>query len=173
MLDYSRWARDRLLDGLRVLSEDQLRQAPGGGVYGSIHDTLAHLAVSEWMWVQRCRGESPMRLPRGEDFPQLHALLDWWNDVHAQTMVYVTSLVDSDLEKTVTYVGPDGVARTRKVWHMLMQVANHQTEHRTQVAGMLGMLGQDVPPTDLVVYLSQRAQALESKPAGEGHKQHT
>ena len=50
---------------------------------------------------------------------------------------------------------PDGKWRTRKVWHMLVQVPNHQTEHRSQVAGMLGAMGLEVPQTDMVVYLSQ------------------
>jgi len=51
-------------------------------------------------------------------------------------------------------MAPDGVQRTRKIWHMLVQVPNHQTEHRSQIASMLGAMGLDVPPTDLVVYLS-------------------
>jgi uncharacterized damage-inducible protein DinB len=39
---------------------------------------------------------------------------------------------------------------------MLLQVPNHQTEHRSQVAAMLSNLGVEVPQTDLVVYLSNR-----------------
>ncbi|HVG00647.1 MAG TPA: DinB family protein [Chloroflexia bacterium] len=158
LFDYSIWARDRLLEAMEPLDEKGLRELPGGakGVYGTIFDTLVHMAASEWLWVQRCRGESPMRSPRGEDFNSLRNLVDWWNGVHADAVQLLSGLSEADLEAELTYVGPDGKRRTRKIWHMLLQVPNHQTEHRSQVAAMLSNLGVEVPQTDLVVYLSNR-----------------
>ncbi len=157
LFNYSVWARDCVLSGIEMLDDAQLREVPKGGAYGSIHDTLAHMAVSEWMWVQRCTGQSPSRLPRGEDFASLRVLINWWNEIHAGTMRYLSALSPTDLQQEVTYTGPDGKRRTRKVWHMLMQVVNHQTEHRSQLASILGGMGIDLPPTDLVVYLSEQA----------------
>ncbi|HEY0069714.1 MAG TPA: DinB family protein [Chloroflexia bacterium] len=159
LFDYSIWARDRLLGAMEPLEESRLREVPGDGkgVYGSIFDTLAHMAASEWLWVQRCLGESPMRSPRGEDFHGLRNLVDWWNGVHADSVQLLGGLTAADLEAELTYVGPDGKRRTRKIWHMLLQVPNHQTEHRSQLATMLGNLGVEVPQTDLVVYLSEKA----------------
>lgn len=158
LFDYSIWARDRLLEAMEPLDESGLRELQGEvkGVYGAIFDTLAHMAASEWLWVQRCLGESPMRSPRGEDFNSLRNLVDWWNGVHADAVQLLAGLSESDLEAELTYAGPDGKRRTRKIWHMLLQVPNHQTEHRSQVASMLGNLGVEVPQTDLVVYLSSR-----------------
>ncbi len=60
--------------------------------------------------------------------------------------------------REITYAAPDGKIRTRKIWHMLAQVTNHQTEHRAQIGTMLGALGVEVPQTDLVVYLSEHAE---------------
>lgn len=159
LFDYSVWARDKLLEAMEPLEESRLREVPGDGkgVYGNIFDTLAHMAASEWLWVQRCLGESPMRSPRGEDFNSLRNLLDWWNTAHAESVQLLAQLTATDLEAELTYVGPDGKRRTRKIWHMLLQVPNHQTEHRTQVASMLAILGLEVPQTDLVVYLSEQA----------------
>jgi uncharacterized damage-inducible protein DinB len=156
LFDYSIWARDKMLAAIETLEQGQLRDADKTGVYGSIHDTLAHLAVSEWLWVQRCMGESPLKLPKGEDFADLRVLVNWWNGNHAQAMQYLNSITEQDLSRELTYMAPDGKQRTRKVWHMLLQVPNHQTEHRAQVGTMLGQLGVEVPPTDLVVYLSER-----------------
>lgn len=159
MFDYSVWARDRLLEAMKPLEESRLRELPGDGkgVYGTIFDTLAHMAASEWLWVQRCLGESPMRSPKGEDFNSLHSLVDWWNGVHSASVQLLAEISAADLEAELTYVGPDGKRRTRKIWHMLLQVPNHQTEHRSQLATMLGNLGVEVPQTDLVVYLSEQA----------------
>jgi ATP-dependent Clp protease ATP-binding subunit ClpA len=156
MFDYSIWARDRLLAALKDLPEEKLRQAPESGAYGSIHDTLVHLAVSEWMWVRRCMGESPLKLPKGEDFATLDELIAWWNEEHTVAVKFLAALNDADLAREVTYVGPDNKERTRKVWHMLLQVVNHQTEHRAQIGSMLGQMGVEVPQTDLVVFLSER-----------------
>jgi uncharacterized damage-inducible protein DinB len=156
LFDYSMWARDRLLGPIEGLDEEALHRAPEAGAYGSIHATLAHMAVSEWMWVRRCLGESPFRLPTGEDFANLRVLVAWWNQIHADTVAYLSDLNDADLDHQIIYTGPDGKTRTRKVWHMLLQVVNHQTEHRAQVGTMLGRMGIEVPPTDLVVYLSRQ-----------------
>jgi uncharacterized damage-inducible protein DinB len=152
--DYSIWARDQLLPLIRGLEQSQLTSTGHQGVYGSIHDTLAHMASSEWLWLQRCLGESPLRIPRGEDFPNLTSITDWWNDTHAQASLYFRSISENDLDQELTYLAPDGKRRTRKVWHMLLQVPNHQTEHRSQLATMLGSMGLEVPQTDMVVYLS-------------------
>lgn len=158
LFEYSIWARDQLLPLLQSLEAGQLKDVPQdlqGGLYGSIHDTLAHMAQSEWLWIQRCLGESPMRLPKGEDFADLKAIVDWWNGVHATAMEYLNTMEEAELGVEITYMAPDGKQRTRKVWHMLLQVPNHQTEHRAQLATLLGSMGLQVPPTDMVVYLSQ------------------
>lgn len=158
--DYSIWARDKLLGALRSIEEKRLREMPGEGaegVYGTIYDTLAHMAASEWLWLQRCMGESPMRSPRGEEFADLRSLVDWWNSVHADAVGYLANITENDLNTELAYMGPDGKQRTRKIWHMLLQVPNHQTEHRSQIATMLGNMGVQVPQTDMVVYLSELA----------------
>ena len=156
MFDYSIWARDKLLGAIEGLTDEQLRDAQHKGVYGSIHDTLAHLAVSEWLWLRRCMGESPLDLPKGEQFPSIASIVEWWDVVHGEAMEYLSELVDSRLEWEITYTMTDGQTRTRKIWHALAQVTNHQTEHRSQIATMLGTLGVEAPQTDLVVYLSER-----------------
>jgi uncharacterized damage-inducible protein DinB len=156
MFDYSLWARDKLLDVVRTLEETHLKASEHKGVYGSMHDTLAHLAVSEWLWISRCLGDSPMNLPKGEDFADLAALVEWWDSLHAKAIEYLSTLEEVQLNQEITYTAPDGKTRTRKIWHMLLQVTNHQTEHRAQLATMLGQMGIEVPQTDLVVYLSER-----------------
>ncbi len=156
LFDYSFWARDKLLGAIGGLEESHLKQSEVKGVYGSIHDTLAHLAASEWLWLQRCKGESPMETPKGADFTDLDALVNWWDGVHESAMSFVVQITEEDLKREITYSAADGKVRTRKVWHMLLQVTNHQTEHRSQIASMLGQLGVEVPQTDLVAYLSEK-----------------
>jgi uncharacterized damage-inducible protein DinB len=159
MFDYSLWARNKLLAAMETLTEERVRDAEHKGAYGSIHDTLAHMTVSEWLWLKRCKGESPLDLPKGSHYPSIASIVEWWDGVHNEAMEYLGTLQDDQLEQEITYTAPDGKTRTRKIWHMLAQVTNHQTEHRAQIATILGSLGVEVPGTDLVVYLSEQAES--------------
>jgi uncharacterized damage-inducible protein DinB len=154
LYEYSAWARNQMITAARPLSAEQLQTAIPG-VYGSIHDTLVHMATSHWMWLERIRGRSPGAVPGGADFASLDALRDWWDDQHAATLALLATLSDADLDRTIQYTNTEGKAFTRRVWHALMQVVNHQTEHRSQVAAMLTQQGVVAPPTDLVVFLRQ------------------
>ena len=100
-------------------------------------------------------GRISVAAAKGEDFADLTAIISWWNSVHADSLQYLSVITDGELERVLTYTAPDGKRYTRKIWHMLLQVPNHQTEHRSQIATMLGSMGVQVPPTDMVVYLNQ------------------
>ena len=152
MYEYSAWARNRLLDAAQALDAAQLHAA-APGVYGSIHDTLVHMAASQWMWLERIQGRSPQQPPGGADFADLAALRTWWDTQQAASLAYLSRLHDADLTRSISYTSLDGKPYTRQVWHTLMQVVNHQTEHRSQVATLLTHYGVDAPPTDLVVFL--------------------
>jgi uncharacterized damage-inducible protein DinB len=152
LYEYSALARNRQIDAAQALTAEQLRAA-APGVYGSIHDTLAHMAASQWMWLERIQGRSPHQPPTGADFADLDALRAWWDEQQAASLAYLADLSDADLARPISYTSLDGTPYTRQVWHALMQVVNHQTEHRSQVATLLSQAGVDPPPTDLVVYL--------------------
>jgi uncharacterized damage-inducible protein DinB len=151
LYEYSAWARTRLLDAASTLTPEQQRAA-APGVYGSIHDTLVHMAASQWMWLERIQGRSSPP-PRGADFADLAELRTWWDAQQAASLAYLAGLTDADLDRPIQYTTLDGQLYRRQVWHALLQVVNHQTEHRSQVATLLTHYGVAAPPTDLVVYL--------------------
>jgi ATP-dependent Clp protease ATP-binding subunit ClpA len=52
MFDYLIWARDQLLPLIQGLEEGKLKEVPAElqkSLYGSMHNTLAHMAQSEWL----------------------------------------------------------------------------------------------------------------------------
>src|SRR5689334_12273357 len=148
LYEYSAWARDRMLDAAQGLDADQLHTGIPG-VYGSIHDTLVHMAVSQWMWFERLQGRSPHQVPTGADFADLVQLRAWWDTQQAASLAYLDGLGEGDLDRTIQYTNTTGQAYSRRVWHALLQVVNHQTEHRSQVAALLTQQGVEAPPTDL------------------------
>jgi uncharacterized damage-inducible protein DinB len=154
LYEYSAWARDRMLEAAAQLGPEAL-QTPIPGVYGSIHETLVHMATSQWMWFERIQGRSPHTVPTGADFADLDHLRAWWDEQHRAGLAYLATLADADLDRVIHYTSAQGQAYTRRVWHALLQVVNHQTEHRSQVAAMLTQQGVAAPATDLVVFLRQ------------------
>jgi len=152
LYDHFTWARNHLLDAAGALTPAQLHQEEQG-VFGSIHDTLTHMAASEWMWMARIAGRSPTAVPAGTDFPDLAALRAWWDTAHTGTMTYLRGVDATELHRSIRYTNTQGRAFTRLVWHVLLHLPTHQTEHRAQVAGMLTRFGAEAPPTGLVVFL--------------------
>ncbi|MGI8588168.1 MAG: DinB family protein [Chloroflexia bacterium] len=152
LYDYFTWARDLMIETAGRLTTEQLRQEEAG-VFGSVFDTLAHMAASEWMWLERIEGRSPTKMPAGADFADLAALRAWWDEAHERSMAYLRGADAAELEREIHYQNTQGREFRRLVWHALLHTANHQTEHRTQIAGMLTRFGVEAPATDLVVFL--------------------
>ena len=49
LYDYNYWARDRQYEACARLTDEQFTR-PLGGSFGSLRDTLAHIAGAEWIW---------------------------------------------------------------------------------------------------------------------------
>ncbi len=152
LYDHFTWARNRLLDAAAGLTPEQLH-APAIGAYGPLHDTFAHMAASQWMWLERVAGSSPLQVPGGAAFADLTALRAWWDTAHAGTMAYLATATPAELTREIHYTNAEGRQFHRLVWHALLHVAIHQAEHRAQIAAQLSALGVEPPPTDLVRFL--------------------
>ena len=53
---YNAWANRRIYDVAATLSDDEYR-ADKGAFFKSMHGTLNHLLVTDWIWMQRFTGE--------------------------------------------------------------------------------------------------------------------
>src|SRR5205085_494564 len=98
LYDYFTWARNLMIDAAAPLSAEQLN-AGVPGVYGSIHDTLAHMAASEWLWQERIDGRSPLTMPAGSEFADLAAIRVWWDTAHTRSMAYLADLTPAELRR--------------------------------------------------------------------------
>ena len=59
MARYNRWANRRLYDDAATLP-DGVRKRPAGLFFGSIHGTLNHLLVTDYIWMRRFTNEGPV-----------------------------------------------------------------------------------------------------------------
>ena len=70
LFEYNRWANDVTLDAVALLSQQQFISEAESS-YRSVRDTLTHILSAEWVFLRRCRGESPKQMLDPAIFPDL------------------------------------------------------------------------------------------------------
>lgn len=151
LFGYNEWAWQHVLNSAAKLSEDDYKQT-GPFFWGSIHGTLVHGLFAEYAWHARLTGSSPSRMFGPEEFADLTAVRARWAGVNADLRAYVDSLAESDLTQMVNYTTTRGDRYTLSVGDILRHVANHATEHRSQLTPVLYNLGAPTEPLDYMRY---------------------
>jgi uncharacterized damage-inducible protein DinB len=159
--DFNGWANQRTLDACAALTEAQFVQDLGNS-FPSIRDTLVHLMLVEWLWLERWNNRAPDKYPASTGFATLAAVRTRWAEIERDLLTYIASLTHEDLEKVVHHKTMAGVPQAQPLWQMLHHLANHQTYHRGQVATMLRQLKAKPASTDLIIFYRERAQKAQS-----------
>ena len=159
---YNRWATERVLAAATGLPAEQLL-TPGQAGRGSVRDTLVHLVSAQRGWLAWWDGSLSGNEAYGErlnpaDFPDLATLRREWEAVQARTEAFVAGLDEDDLARTYAETTPDGTPFQMPLWQMLLHVANHGTQHRSEVAAMLTPIGHSPGDLDLLDYCWHRGQ---------------
>ena len=155
LIDYTYWARDRVLESVSALTAEQYAQ-PIQSSFPSIRETLVHLYSAEWVWYSRWQGESPMAPISAADYPDLASLIGAWRALEAKIRAYIGGFDDTSIQDVIAYKMMNGQAAQSAVWEMVQHVVNHGTYHRGQVATMLRQLGAKPISTDLIAFHRER-----------------
>jgi uncharacterized damage-inducible protein DinB len=158
LYDYNYWARDRQFEACSKLTDEQFTR-PLGGSFGSLRDTLAHIAGAEWIWCERWNGRSPRIFPKGDQLPNLGALQEFWRGVERDVRHFLGGVTEASLSQPLTCTNVAGVQWTYPLWQTLFHVANHGTYHRGQVTTLLRQLGASAPALDYLVLQDKQAAA--------------
>ncbi len=157
LFEYGYWAFEKVWDGVLQLSDAQFTQELGYS-RGSIRNQVVHLMSATWRWVIRLKEEPmPPHLAFG-DFGTRTATKAKWDELRLASMAYVDSLSEADLDGIVRWELPDRhMAAQNARWEILLHVANHATDHRSQILAMLNQhFGIETPEQDLLFYLLER-----------------
>lgn len=160
LFDYSAWADTRVLKAAEGLTPDQWL-APGSAGRGSIRDTLVHAIAAQRRWMSWLDGSVPpqeaMRLNIDpETVPDLGALRERWEQVQQQTRAFLERATEELLAEEISSPTPRGDVWTAPRWEILVHVANHNTQHRSEVAAMLTQFGHSPGDLDVLFYLFER-----------------
>lgn len=156
---YNSWANHRALDACAPLSAAQFTQNVVSS-FSSVRDTLAHIMLAEWIWLERWQGRSPAFPP--SDFPDFASLRARWGAIETDLSTFVQKLSAADLDRVVEYKNSKGNAFSNPLRQMLQHVVNHGTYHRGQITTMLRQLGATPLTTDLIAFYREQVGAAHN-----------
>lgn len=152
LYNYNYWANRRILQAAEGLTVEQF-VAPYDLSWGSIRDVLVHILGAEWIWRIRCQEHrSPSTLLDPESFPTLATLAARWDEEERAMRDYLDSLDEAALSQPLAYVSTAGRPFSSMLWHILMHVVNHGTQHRAEVAHILTQLGHSPGDIDMILF---------------------
>lgn len=162
MADYNRWMNQRMYEAACTLPEAELTK-DRGAFFGSILQTLNHIAVGDTVWLHRFSQHPQMAYLQTDllTFPQpvslrqeiASSMEDLCTYRHALDEVIVRwsrTLTTEQLASTLSYRNMAGQASSKVYGHVIQHFFNHQTHHRGQVSTLLFQAGVDVGVTDLL-----------------------
>jgi uncharacterized damage-inducible protein DinB len=152
---YNGWANGRILQVAGQLSPEQfIAGAPVS--HGSLHKLLVHILSAEWVWRKRCQGESPTALLDVQQFPSFGALRDFWMEEEGAMSLYLGSLSNDALTQPVRYQTIRGQPYENALWHILLHVVNHGTQHRSEAGILLTQYGHSPGDLDFIGFVRNK-----------------
>jgi len=153
MYEYGIWANRKLLDKAAALTDEQLRHKFTEGAQPILH-TFAHLVGAEWRWYQAWIGASLTERLTVDDLPTLDAVRAKWEPLFAERRAFIASLTPERLTQPIVRK-LQGREQSIILWHALVHVANHGTQHRSEIAAMLTDAGHSPGDLDMVWYFTK------------------
>jgi uncharacterized damage-inducible protein DinB len=148
------WARDRILDQVAQISQDQYLAAPYRD-YPSIRATLIHNLSSEAGYLARWLGETRESMSE-ETLPTVEALRARWAEQQAKMNAFLAQLTEAGASKEIRLVARDGSETVNPLWALIAQALNHNTQHRAEVAFAVTQFGHSPGDLDVSRFLRER-----------------
>jgi uncharacterized damage-inducible protein DinB len=130
------------------LSDEQFTQNESYS-HGSVRNQVVHLMNVDEAWFGGLRGVEFVEGPDPASFADRESLRKHWDGVEQHMRDYLAKLRDDMLfEKPFA----DGEDKDLILWQVLLQVANHGTDHRAQLLRLLNEMGVKTVSQDYIFY---------------------
>lgn len=166
LYEYNDWCDARVLAACARVSPEQYA-APTSYGQGGLRATMVH--IMDNIWQQRITLQGYYKEPLANEaaydatelhedaFPTFALLRERWLTEQREMWTYIDTLTEEMLNGMIRYVIP-GKVRERVVWHVLLDVTYHATQHRSEAAVLLTSYGQSPGDFDFIMFLSERAE---------------
>ena len=152
LIAFHYWARNRMLDAVDLLSQEQFTRELAGS-FGSIRDTVVHALSADCVWLSRWKGAPLAGMIDPKNFPDVGAVRRAWSEQEASLRSFFDRLNEEDIQKVIAYRTFAGIESQAVLWQMLQHMVNHASYHRGQVTTLIRQLGATPPKsTDLITF---------------------
>jgi uncharacterized damage-inducible protein DinB len=161
LYDYSSWANHRLFEAAERMSDDGVTQVAVGHER-SLLAILVHILDAHRGWLSWWDGSAATVEAREllrydvADFADVRAVRDAWRPIEDQTARFLAGLTEDGLAAVYERALRNGTAFRQPLWAMMLHVANHGTQHRSEAAAMVTAAGQSPGELDFVFYMAGR-----------------
>jgi uncharacterized damage-inducible protein DinB len=154
LYDYTDWANQRMWDCVMKLSQADFEKHLEYSI-GAIHIQCVHTMSGEFWWLGYLRTGEAVFITEEETelYKDRAKLRARWNELTEINKIYVATLTDTELQRKVKATWWDETDPAITVAQALTQVANHSTDHRSQIMAMLHGFGVDGVEQDFLAYL--------------------
>lgn len=152
LFDFDAWATGKILDQADRLTPEQYEEPTGPGGQ-SIRQILTHMLIAQHLWRVRCETGRTEVAIGPDDFPTVAAYRAGWAAERRRLDAYLAGL-DDDAPGRPLRFARRGETHAYTLWHVLFQVINHSTQHRSELAERLTACGYS--PGDLDFFLFAR-----------------
>jgi len=151
---YNQWANGKILGAVENLTQEQYL-AEASFPHGGLRGTLTHVLFAEWIWRKRWEGVSPTIRFKPEEFPAFASLNTRWLQEESLLLKFMDGITDERLNRPFQYKNTRGEPKESILWHAMLQVVNHSTQHRAEAAAMLTEFGCSPGDLDLIYFLEK------------------
>lgn len=154
LYNYNYWANGKILAQCAKVTREQFL-APAEFPYGGLQGTLVHIMEAEKGWLSLFESQTMGEELFTKDFPTLQSIVEIWCEEEKSMRAYLARLSDADMNGHLRYTAFNGEPRDRILWHCLVHVVNHGTQHRSEAAALLTRYGQTPGDLDFTLFLTQ------------------
>lgn len=151
---YDAWANARVLDTAARLDPPSLDATPLAGL-GSLREIFTHTVGALWIWRSRLEGVSPPAMLDPAAFPDLAAIRERWRAEEEALSVVISRLNDAAMAEDFVYKTTTGKEHRNPLWQILVHLANHGTQHRSEAAALLTSLGASPGNLDMIFFFRE------------------
>lgn len=151
---YNYWANERILEKADLVSEADFL-SPSVVEGRSLQQVLAHLVRTEKVWrlLASAGKVNPEQLPGEADLGSVKAIKSLGLQEREKMQAYLDTLDNSSLAEELQITRWDGVQMTMIRWEMLVHLALHSMQHRSEAAVLLTQYGQSPGNLDFLFFV--------------------
>jgi uncharacterized damage-inducible protein DinB len=149
---YTRWADRTMLEAVEKAPREAWAREIGGG-WGSVLRTATHLVWAQAVWLERWEGRPSIPAWTAEEVPSPEALRERSASTSRARAAFLARQTDASLAAELPWTSLKGQAFADPLGDLVLQVLNHSTYHRGQVATLLRLAGAVPASTDWILWM--------------------